>query len=191
LTLIVGLVHEGKAYLACDSCASDGHLYSLTTFPKLFVNDNLLIGYTGSFRMAQLIEYDFDPPKRPPETPPLTYLVRYMIGELRRVLKDGGFTTVHQNEETGAQFMLVLDNQLFTVQSDFSVLTDRQPFIAVGSGTEPALGALRATAHLNLPPKERLLLALQAAESMVTSVRGPFFMMQSGDTEAQPLRQEV
>ncbi|MFB9992038.1 hypothetical protein ACFFLM_08705 [Deinococcus oregonensis] len=188
MTLIVGLVHNGNTYLASDSCASDGHTYNLTAHPKLFSNSSLSIGYTSSFRMAQLLEHSFIPPKRANKTPPLTYLVRDVVPSLRKLFKDGGYGTVSNNSETGGQFLVALDNQIFTVQSDFSVSVWRQPFAAVGSGEEPALGALWATAGLKLPPEERLLLALEATESIVTTVRAPFFVMRQSQQAVELLR---
>ncbi|WP_019012215.1 hypothetical protein [Deinococcus aquatilis] len=183
MTLIVGLIHDGIPYLASDSCSSNGYTYNLTAGSKLFVNGGLSIGYTSSFRMAQLLEYSFAPPKRPKDTPALTYLARDVVPSLRKLFKEGGYGTVTHNEETGGQFLVVLDEQLFTVQSDFSVSAWREPFAAVGSGEQAALGALWATDGLKLPPEQRLLLALEAAESVIPTVRSPFYLMAGAEVE--------
>jgi len=114
--------------------------------------------------------------------------VRDVIPAIRKLFKDGGYGTVANNEETGGQFLVALDDQLFTVQSDFSVSAGREPFSAVGSGEQVALGALWATERLQLAPAQRLLLALEAAESVIPSVRSPFYLMAGGGAEVEPLK---
>jgi hypothetical protein len=187
LTLIVGLIENRTVYLASDSCASNGYTYSLTTGPKLFTNGELSIGYTSSFRMAQLLEYSFTPPKRPKAVPALTYLVRDVVPSLRKLFKEGGYGSVTNNEEAGGQFLVALDHQLFTVQSDFSVSVWRDAFAAVGSGEQAALGALWATCGLQLPPAQRLLRALEAAEAVIPTVRSPFYLMSGSGADPEPL----
>ncbi len=45
-------------------------------------------------------------------------------------------------------------------------------FMAIGSGAQIALGSLYST--IELPPQERVLKALEAAEHLCVSVRRPF-----------------
>jgi hypothetical protein len=61
---------------------------------------------------------------------------------------------------------------LFNIDVDFQVGEALDGFEAVGCGGDIAKGALFAT--LSYPPRERILLALQASERFNSGVRGPF-----------------
>lgn len=69
-------------------------------------------------------------------------------------------------------FLLGMRGCLWTVQYDFSILSAPKWGTAVGSGYEVALGALHALRGWSTPDR-RLLTALVAAESVVTTVRRP------------------
>lgn len=181
MTLIVGLVHEQQVYLAADSCGSNGHTYSLNAQPKLFVTGKFRGGYTSSFRMGQLLTFSFQPAARTEGQELMAYLVGPVVDSIRGCLKNGGYARCDSGEESGGTFLLSTEGRLFTVQGDYSVLENSAGYAACGSGTDYALASLHTTGQLpNLPPLERLHLALQAAERHVTTVRGPFWLLRPG-----------
>ena len=180
MTLIVGLSTPDGTYLAADSLGSNGHTYSLVKQPKLFRNGKLGLGYTGSFRLGQLLQHNLSPTPRAEGQELHEYLVSYLTSDVRQCLKDGGHAHVESGVESGGLFLIAAEDRVFTMQSDYSVLERVDGYDAVGSGEDYALAALHATRTLNLPPLQRLRLALEAAEANVTTVRGPWWVLRPG-----------
>jgi ATP-dependent protease HslVU (ClpYQ) peptidase subunit len=142
MTCIVGWAKENTVTMGCDSAAVDnsGHI-NKTLLPKVFRAGNLMIGYTSSFRMGQLLQYnlEFEENKNNSD---MKYLVKQVVPNIRKCLKEGGYTTIKDNEEIGGQFLLGYKGLLYEVASDFQVNIFTRPFNAVGSGQPYALGAL-------------------------------------------------
>jgi len=177
MTCIIGIKHKNKVYLAADSAASTSYTISTRKTPKVFKIEEYVIGYTTSFRMGQLIQYSFNPPKvknkdYSSDQSMMRFMVRSFIPALRQLLKDNGFLKIDNNRETGGVFLVGVKGFLFQIESDFQVAHSALDYDAVGSGGETALGSLFSTTQLK--PKKRILKALQAAEEFIPSVRGPF-----------------
>ena len=68
MTCIVALSHEGKVYLGGDAAASDDKsgLIFQRTDPKVFKVGQYGIGFIDSFRMGQILQYGWTPPKYTP-----------------------------------------------------------------------------------------------------------------------------
>jgi hypothetical protein len=64
MTCIVALIHENKVYLGGDAAASDDKtgLIVQRTDPKVFKVGQFGIGFTDSFRMGQILQYNWKPP---------------------------------------------------------------------------------------------------------------------------------
>jgi len=69
--------------------------------------------------------------------------------------------------------------RLFCVYSDLQVAESAWPFMALGCGDHLALGSLHSTEEYQHTPRERLTLALQAAEAFSAGVRGPFTILKA------------
>mgnify|MGYP006281391987 CR=1 FL=1 len=178
MTAIVGLVDEktGKIYLGGDSAGVDsGYRIQLRKDTKVFRNGPFLIGYTSSFRMGQLIRFSLRPARRYPETDIYEYMCTTFIEGIRGVLKEGGYTKVDNNRESGGAFLVGYEGRLFEIQSDFQVAESLDNYNACGCGFELALSSLYTTKELEYEdPYERVLLALQAAARYSGGVSAPF-----------------
>lgn len=188
MTCIVGFRHAQGIIVGGDSAGSDGYVIQRNVRPKVFKNGEFLIGYTTSFRMGQVLEFDLHPPVVPPGEDPLTSMVARFIPEVRKALKESGFAEVENNQETGGVFLVAFRGRLFAVQRDFSVLEAMDGYDACGSGEEYALGAL----HSVMPPgyfpgtassqtaRAAVVRALEAAAHFNPGVRGPFTILDDG-----------
>lgn len=172
MTCIVGLVDSGQVWLGGDSAASGGYSLTVRADPKVFTIGAFVMGFTTSFRMGQLLRYQFTPPLHDPAKDTFTYMVADFVEGVRTCLKNGGYTRVESNVERGGQFLVGYQGRLFTVESDFQIGESLAGYDAVGSGQDLALGALYATSAS--PPAERIQIALQAASEFNSAVRGPF-----------------
>lgn len=176
MTCIVGLVRKEKVYMGADSCGSNGHNYAIYERPKVFkIGDRFLIGCTGTFRMIDLLQYGFNPPKINEDFNRDRFMREEFIPSLRKYFKDHGLLCAENGvERFGGPFMVGFDAQLYIVQSDFSVLPVPEYGGSVGSGAEAAAAVLFFCRTAKMTPEEKLNAALEAAEGTICSVKGPF-----------------
>ena len=175
MTCIVGLEHKGKVYIGGDSAAVENSNLQLTDSPKVFMKQGLIIGYTWSFRMGQVIQYADAFPEIKKSAGNYDYLIEVFVPYLRDLFKDAGWLKIENSRDEGGQFLIGIRGQLFEINSDFSVLKMIDGFNAVGSGAYYALGALRILKHnTDKEPTIKVGLALEAAAYYSTSVSSPF-----------------
>jgi ATP-dependent protease HslVU (ClpYQ) peptidase subunit len=181
MTCIVGIAHKGKTHLAGDSAGVSGLDIVIRKDKKVFTNGDFAMGFTSSFRMGQILQYDFKPPKfedfdkAKTDDPLMEFMVREFITALRKSFKEHGFSRIDSNEETGGCFLVGTQGRLFQIDADFQVGENLMEYAAVGCGESYALGSLYTTGtHANLKPKWRLEAALEAAAEFSGGVCAPF-----------------
>jgi ATP-dependent protease HslVU (ClpYQ) peptidase subunit len=172
VTCIVGLVDAGKVYIGGDSASTSGWDLTLRADPKVFRNGNVIMGFTTSYRMGQLLRYAFKPPLHDPDLDVLAYLTTAFVNGVRDCLKAGGYALKEKEQESAGSFVLGYRGGLYAVDSDYQVVQPADAYAAVGCGAAYALGALSATPGQD--PEARIRLALAAAEHHSAGVRGPF-----------------
>lgn len=174
MTAIAGIVHDGHVYLGGDSAGVERYGYSLAVRrdPKVFRNGELVMGFTTSFRMGDLLRYAFTPPRIHPDDDLDKWMRTTFVNEVRRCLKEGGWAGTKDGQETSGTFLVGVRGRLFEVEGDYQVGEASEGFNAVGCGAPIALGALYATEVAD--PCDRLIVALGAAERFSAGVRGPF-----------------
>jgi ATP-dependent protease HslVU (ClpYQ) peptidase subunit len=172
VTAIVALVRDGAVHIGGDSAASDGYSLSVRADSKVFTNGPFVFGFTGSFRMGQLIRYTLRPPQ--PGIGLHEFMCTTFIDALRDCLKRGGYAAKEDEQESGGTFLVGVNSRLFVVEDDYQVGETVDGYAAVGSGAELALGALYATEGTDLDARGRLGIALRAAERFSPNVCRPF-----------------
>ena len=133
-----------------------------------------LIGCAGSIRAEQLIRYLLEPPKEIPELPADEWIVRRLACPLAALLERERVASrsAEGDLQFAGCFLVAFRGRLWTIQSDFAAIRHAGDSHAIGSGEQPALGALHATRDLE--PRERIERALTAAASVSAKVRAPF-----------------
>lgn len=174
MTCIVGLVDNGKVYIGGDSAGVVVSRLDIISRKdkKVFRVNDVIMGFTTSFRMGQLLQYNFRPPKRHPDDDLMKYMVVEFINEIRRIFKDGGFATKDQEAEIGGNFLVGIEGRLFEIGGDYQVGESNDKIAACGCGYAYALGSLYSTT--NSPPHERIIEALSAATKFSAGVQDPF-----------------
>lgn len=178
MTCIVAIVEDGVVTMGADSLSSDVRRYDVRILktPKLFENGPFLIGYTTSWRMGQLLQYRLGIEVRHPDTDATEFMATTFVDAVRRCLKEGGWAEKEKEQETGGTFLVGYEGHLFYVQDDYSVLESADGFDACGSGDRHALAALHATGGKSA--RERITLALEAAERFTAYVRRPWHILE-------------
>lgn len=172
MTVIVGLVNNGRVHLGADSAGIAGYQLTIRKDPKVFTNGPYVIGFTTSFRMGQLLRHAFKAPH--PEGDLDQFMVTTFIDALRICLKDGGWARKDSEQEQAGSFLIGIHGRLYEICSDYQVGEPADGYAAVGCGDELALGALHATARLAMKPRQRLTTALAAADHHSAGVSAPY-----------------
>lgn len=177
MTAIAAIKENGKVWMGGDSAGVAGLSLQLRSDPKVFKNGEFLIGYTSSFRMGQLLRFQFHPPTANEGQDKFEYMIQKFIPEVRSCLKSHGFATVESGQESFGQFIVGWRGSLYFVDSDLQVAEMRTEYFACGCGQELALGSMFSTEGKQ--PKARIETALKAAEAFSAGVRGPFTILQA------------
>jgi len=150
--------------------------------PKCFKVGQYAIAFTDSFRMGQILQYSWSPPKYTP-TKTNSGLDKFMrtkfIESVKVAFKDGGYGSIgsSSDEDTGGIFIVGLEGRIFTIDEDFHVGESVFNYMAEGSGGQIALGALHATKNQK-NPKLRIKAALEAATEFNMAVAAPYTYIQ-------------
>jgi hypothetical protein len=175
MTAIVGLVKDGIVYIGGDSATVSST--RLTSYPvkddKVFINGKFIFGFTTSWRMGQLLQYSFKPPKKPKGMSVKEYMHTRFIDAVRTCFKDGGFAEIDNNVEDGGSFLVGYKGELFEIHDDFQLMSPAQEYAAVGCGDLLCMGSLHSTSHI-MEPEQRITMALSAAAHFSGGVKPPF-----------------
>jgi ATP-dependent protease HslVU (ClpYQ) peptidase subunit len=184
MTCIVGIEHQGKVYIGGDRAGTENGMIVRVAQPKVFASDGYLMGYTTSFRMGQILQHCFIPPPVDKSDDLIGFMVRKFVPALQRALAAGEWLKTKDGRQEAGTFLVGVQGRLFVVEDDFNVHSSRHGFYAVGSGAAVALGALWQSmpenARTSDNPKDRLRMALEAAQELTTAVAGPFDILESG-----------
>lgn len=176
MTCIVGIEHEYGVLLGADSAGVAGYTITVRADEKVFTVGPYVMGFTGSFRMGQLLRYHLEPPVPGPDD--LADMDRFIatkfIDAVRHTLKEGGFTRLDNSQEEGGTFLLGIAGLLYYIGEDFQFGRATHGFQAVGAGDEFALGSLHTTASSGRSAWDRAELALSAAAALCGYVVPPF-----------------
>lgn len=188
MTCIVAVAKEGRVYMGSDAMASDRWRKFRGRSPKMArVGDDLLVGWSGSIRMAQILAHEVTAPKLLPTEDVHKYLIKDFIPVVRGALKSGGVQEVKDGVESApGSFLVACRGRVFVVESDYQVYDEDMDFASVGSGEAFARGSLHATRD-NPDPQARVRMALEAASDLCATVAPPFFFETLGDPPAEPI----
>ncbi len=166
-----------KIHIAADSLASADYTKSFRKDRKVFkINDEIIIGFAGSFRMGQLLQYSQIEgglyTLQVPDEPDYVYefMVNDFINRTRLIFEDGGFLKKINEVEEGGEFIVGLRGRVFTIYDDFQVEENDCPYSAIGCGAETAMGALMALDPYEVP--DRLKKAIQITSQISRAVGG-------------------
>ncbi len=197
MTCIVGITDGGNVWMGGDSFAGNELHHQKIKEPKVFnvfvdmagqdINETMIIGGCGSFRMLQLLKYALAVPQYDPMID-LTYWFVEEFGEaVRKLFKDRGLTQLHDETEEAfyGTFLIGFCGGLYTLQEDFAVVGFAEMEHATGAGEEYALGSLYTSRSGNRTPKTRITLALESATEFSPMVIPPYYYVSTLDKKPE------
>jgi ATP-dependent protease HslVU (ClpYQ) peptidase subunit len=166
---------HGRGYIACDSLGSDGYTGQQYANPKVFAKGGMLIGYTSSYRMGQLLQYGLTLPEHKPGQNLDEYMHVDFVESVRSLLRDNGYLKIDYNVESGGTFMVITSGRLYVMTRDLALMEGADTFNAVGSGEHYARAVLQTLSNevlIDISPREALETAISVASKYVVSVGG-------------------
>lgn len=187
MTCIVALAVGNKVYLGGDSAASDEKtgLIVQRSDPKVFKVGQYGIAFCDSFRMGQILQYNWTPPKYTP-TAGFKNLDKFMrtkfVESVKETFQNHGYGRFGNNTDDGDEggiFIISVagTGKIYTMDVDYHISEADVDYMAEGSGQQVALGSFHSTSQIKTPRK-RVRMALEAASKFIMSVRGPFTIIE-------------
>ena len=183
MTCIVGIKSENKIYIGGDTVGSTLYTKSPRKDEKVFINDTgrhqMIIGYTSSYRMGQLLRYKLRLPKHKKNVSDMEYLVGPFVDTLINLYKSceyQGDCSPEDKTQCGGTFIFGYKGNLYKTESDFQIAVPRNNYESCGCGESFALGSLHSTEKTK-NVKKRIKKALDAASTYSNGVEGPYNIM--------------
>ncbi|HAO2060968.1 TPA: hypothetical protein IHJ80_003892 [Escherichia coli] len=192
MTCIIAHTDGVSSFIAGDKLGSNGFTKTVQTEPKVFekefiklhddgltrTKEVIALGYTTSFRMGQLLNYNLNLPEQAAGQTFSQYLVLKVIPIIRQMFKEEWGSRDPSQEVGGGQFIILHNHTIYEVQEDFSVLQPKTRITAVGSGTYHAIAAMQAYIEVEneskVPLHERIKSIFKIVSDNVTSVSAEF-----------------
>ena len=182
MTCIVGMERDGKVYIGADSALVSGWTVRVSARPKVFRKGNLLIGFTGSIRTANVLEFDdtiYSNIKNTEDDEIFKELVDSFVPSLREAFKLAGILKIENSqEEFNWGFLIGVAGHLYSIENEFDIFKVASNFDAMGSSRDIALGVLQAQLLVspNIDPKTAVINTLSITSDYSGAVTGPFHL---------------
>lgn len=170
MTCICALVKNNHVWMAGDLCGSNGFTKKVYPDTKVFMNGDFILGYTSSFRLGQILQYNWSQPARLEGLTDREYLQLDVIESFRECFNRFGYGVKDGLEDVGGNFLIGYKGCIYEMQPNFSVLK-HEDFASVGSGGDFADASLAIlTEDEDFDPYYVLQKAISVAARFTTSV---------------------
>lgn len=182
MTCIVGIKSEEHIWIGGDSGASrNDEIFSLNN-PKVFRIGPFLIGFSGSYRIGQLMQYAFTPPVQSQQKSDMEFLVVDFVDAIRKLLNEkGALVKDEEGHSHSGEIVVGYHGNLYIIESDFHVENPIENYVVSGTGAAYALGALHAMKNSRLSEKSKIKKALKAATKYSAGVCAPYTIVASNE----------
>ncbi|MBQ2653291.1 MAG: hypothetical protein IJF83_07035 [Methanobrevibacter sp.] len=120
------------------------------------------IGLAGPGFIAEIIEYNFTAPDMNEKQTFMEYLYDEFLEELRQILIDKKLSgTSNEVFKSGSNILIVFDDEIYEIFSNFSVSKIPDEYAVAGAGFEIAIGSLYTNLHYH-PDLDRVEVVRQA-----------------------------
>jgi hypothetical protein len=160
--------------MGADSAGVGGRDYVIRKDPKVFIKNQMLFGFTTSFRMGQLIQNSLKIPEHSVNVDDFTYLTSTFIDAVLECFREKAFAKIENNTAHGGQFLLGYRGSIYEVETDFQVGIPSLPYEACGCGADYAKGAMHILLPTKMTPKDKIVKALETASAFSNGVFPPY-----------------
>ena len=168
--------------LAADSAGTDeDDNQVLRQDPKLMKIGNFMFAISGSFRLRDILMYDFIIPIKAKNETIDKYMRTKFINKFREAcIKKGATKKIDEQDELLGNVIVAYEDKIYQIESDFQVGESIDNFAAIGSGCQLALGALYTLSKFEPKYfkkhviKKTLFNILEKVSIYKASVKGPY-----------------
>ena len=129
-------------YMGGDSAGVAGYHISARKDTKVFKNGEMLMGYTSSFRMGQLLRFKLKVPPQLSIKTDYEFMVTDFIDAIKECYKENGYGEIEENKNaTGGQFLVGYKGNLYEIEDDFQVGMVDVSYMSCGCGSDIARGS--------------------------------------------------
>ena len=187
MSCIVAVTDGKKIWMGADSAGTSPNTLDQVSCktPKIYKEGDFIIGTVGCLRGMQLMQNYLDMEERGeaiaavPEATPFE-IVSGLVEDMRQLFSHYGYTQMDSGKETGGNFLIGYRGSIFLVQPEYDIIEPGFPYYSVGNGDSAAFGVLYATRERRVSPKDRVIMALEAAEMFNAAVRRPWVIESVG-----------
>ena len=145
MTTIIMKEHEGGVTIGFDAQTSAGYQNYESPVPKVIVNNGVIFGIAGDVLDANIIQYADLPSAEDAGWDVDRWVTNDLIPAVMQALVERHATSFENNKiETGNTILAAVKGRVYQIHGDTSWVRRTDGTYAVGSGSEYALGALRA-----------------------------------------------
>lgn len=173
MTCIVAYKKDGVVYMGGDSAGVSGIDVRIRRDEKVFKNGQSVFGFTSSFRMGNILRYQFTMPDHPEELSDDAYMNTIFIDAIIKILHEHKYAREDSNTVRGGVFLVGYHGDIWLIDSDFQVGKVKDNYDSVGCGMYYALGCLY-NCDKNDDPKKIVKDALKTAAYFSGGVSAPF-----------------
>jgi len=181
MTCIVALKTKDKSvWMGGDRQSTAGTTIHILNQPKVVRNGSYLLGSTGTARYSQILAYGSIPPPPVKDDKRLyDFMVCDFANFVRQVMASFGHLEKYNEirEDSMGATLIGVHGRIFHLNCDFAVTETKDPYIAIGSGQDIAMGALAALTKVNMEPAKKLTIALTASEHHCVGISRPFDLL--------------
>lgn len=177
MTCIIGLEHNNKVYLGCDSLSIEGWNSQISAYDKIFKRGEFLFGVAGYPRVGQILNYSLPITPQLETQDDMAYLSSIFVKVVRECFKENeiGSTDDNGSHYGFSSVIFGYRKKVYLLDSNFQIINFTEGYTAIGSGKDLALGAMYVLKDLQ--PKQRILKALEASAYFNIGVSKPFKVM--------------
>jgi ATP-dependent protease HslVU (ClpYQ) peptidase subunit len=177
MTLIIGYVDKEKSYIASDSMGSNGYTGAIYKNKKVFrIGTEILAGGCGSYKELQLLEKDFEAPKRNIGESTSDYMYNQFAHALKEHFKKHEVLRSKEGvlDNHRSEFIFICGGNIYRWQSDLALLETVLPYDTTGSGAVYAHAVMTTLESIKseLSVKDKLKTAIKLTSDYVVSVGG-------------------
>jgi len=189
MTCIVGLIDEERnIWMGGDSAGVAGSRLFVRSDEKVFINGPMIMGFTSSFRMGQLLRYALEIPYHRSDCDDYKYMVIDFINAVRTCFSKHGFLKKKDEAEEAGSFLVGYKGKIYKIEDDLQVAESIYNYDACGCGEGFALASMstiKSTGSFQEDPEGAIRLALSTAEQYSGWVRGPYNILKLGYNRKQ------
>lgn len=144
-------IHNKGIILVADRAGTDeDENQIIRRDPKIFKIGKFMFAISGSFRLRDILMYDFVLPKKLKVESIDRYMRTKFINKFRETCISKGIVKKIDDEEDQliGNVLVCYEDKIYQIESDFQVGESVDNFAAIGSGSQLALGALSILSKL-------------------------------------------